>query len=457
LINFNAFANLNQKEEKMPFILALIFLFLLNIISCVRETPMQTPRKVKRMPAEKFFEIKKAKLDKFALQAMKEEKIDMWLILTREYAVDPLAKDFSADKAVAKTALIFINEDTSLKKIAICASYDTDPLQKSGIYDTIISYKKEGLAPHLKKIVEERKPKKIAVNISSDSPLADGLTASMFDYLKNTLGEKYTSRFVSSENIVIAYRSRLLPEEIEIMKEALKITEEIISKALSPKVIIPGKTTEKDVANFIKKLMKSYDVETSWEAESCPSVNAGITRGHSEPSDYVIQRGDLVTIDFGINLSGYCSDIQRTAYILRKDETEPPDFIKKMWETNVKAIESAFGKIKPGATGFEVDSASRTIITSAGYEEYPHAAGHVIGYSTHEIGPILGPNWKDRYGKKVFYRLLPNQVYALEPSVYLFSKDRNGYLRIGIEEDVLVTETGAEFLSTPQKDLILIK
>jgi hypothetical protein len=116
LINFNAFANLNQKEEKMPFILALIFLFLLNISSCVRETPMQTPRKVKRMPAEKFFEIKKAKLDKFALQAMKEEEIDMWLILTREYAVDPLAKDFSADKAVAKTALIFINEDTSLKK-----------------------------------------------------------------------------------------------------------------------------------------------------------------------------------------------------------------------------------------------------------------------------------------------------------------------------------------------------
>mgnify|MGYP001065658513 CR=1 FL=1 len=441
----------------MPVIFALIFLLLLNLSSCVRETPTPAPRKIKRMSAEKFFEIKKTKLDKFALQAMREEKIDMWIILTREYAVDPLAKDFSADKAVAKTAIIFINEDTALKKIAICASYDTDPLQKSGIYDTIISYKKEGLAQHLKNIVEGKKPKKIAINISQDSPLADGLTASMLDYLKNTLGEEYASKFVSSENIVIAYRSRLLPEEIEIIKEAVKITEEIIAKALSPEVIKPGKTTEKDIANYIKKLMRDYGVGPSWEAESCPSVNAGITRGHSEPTDYIIQRGDLITIDFGINLSGYCSDIQRTAYVLRKDETQPPDFIKKMWETNVKAIEAGFEKIKPGATGFEVDSASRSIIISAGYEEYPHAAGHVIGYSTHEIGPILGPNWKDRYGKKVFYRLLPNQVFALEPSVYLYSKEKNGYLRIGIEEDVLVTETGAEFLSTPQKELILIK
>ncbi|MEN3037982.1 MAG: Xaa-Pro peptidase family protein [Candidatus Kryptonium sp.] len=441
----------------MQFIFTLLVLLLLNISACVRETPYQAPRKIKRMSAEKFFEIKKAKLDKFVLPAMKEEGIDMWIVLTREYVVDPLAMDLSADKAVAKTALIFINEGNYLKKIAICASYDVDPLQKSGIYDTVISYKKEGLAPHLKKIVEEKNPSKIALNISEDSPIADGLSASMFEYLKNTLGQKFSKRFVSSENIVIAYRSRLLPEEIEIMREAVKITEEIISKALSADVIKPGKTTEKDIANYIKKLMRDYGVGPSWEPESCPSVNAGVTRGHSEPSDYVIQRGDLITIDFGINLSGYHTDIQRTAYVLRENETQPPDYILKMWKTNVKAIEEGFKKMKPGAIGFEVDSLSRSIIVSAGYEEYPHSAGHVIGYSTHEIGPILGPNWKDRYGKKPFYKLLPGQVFALEPSVYLYSKERNGYLRIGLEEDVLITETGAEFLSTPQKELILIK
>ncbi len=437
------------------FIFAL--LLILNISSCVRETPVQAPRKIKKMSEEKFFEIKKTKLDKFVLPAMKEEGIDMWLVLTREYVVDPLAKDLSADKAVAKTALIFINEENKLRKVAICASYDVDPLQKSGIYDTIISYKKEGLAPHLKKIIEERNPRKIALNISEDSPIADGLSASMFQYLKNVLGEKYAKRFVSSENIVIAYRSRLLPEEIEIMREAVKITEEIIAKALSQDFIKPGKTTEKDVANYIKKLMRDYGVTPSWEEESCPSVNAGITRGHSAPSDNVIQPGDIVVIDFGVNLSGYCTDIQRTAYVLKDGETQPPDYILKMWETNVRAIEEGFKKMKPGATGFEVDSSARGVIVTAGYEEFPHASGHVIGYSTHEIGPILGPNWKDRYGKKVFYKLLPGQVFALEPSVYLYSKERNGYLRIGIEEDVLITESGAEFLSTPQKELILIK
>lgn len=441
----------------MQLILILLLVSLLNISSCVRETPYQAPRKIKRMSAEKFFEIKKAKLDKFVLPAMKNEGIDMWIVLTREYVVDPLAKDLSADRAVAKTALVFMNEGDALRKVAICASYDVDPLQKSGIYDTIISYKKEGLAPHLKKIVEEKNPRKIALNISEDSPIADGLSASMLEYLKNTLGEKFSKRFVSSENIVIAYRSQLLPEEIEIMREAVKITEEIISKALSNEVIKPGKTTERDVANYIKRLMRDYGVEPSWEPESCPSVNAGITRGHSEPSDYVIQRGDLITVDFGINLSGYCTDIQRTAYVLREGETQPPDYILKMWKTNVKATEEGFKKMKPGATGFEVDSSARAVIIQAGYEEYPHATGHVIGYSTHEVGPILGPNWKDRYGRKPFYKLLAGQVFALEPSVYLYNKERNGYMRIGLEEDVLITESGAEFLSTPQKELILIK
>ncbi len=440
---------------KIFFILLTFLLF--NISSCVRETPVQTPRKIKTMSQERFFEIKKIKLDKFALQAMKEEGIDMWITLTREYVVDPLAKDFSADKAVAKTALVFINDGNSLKKVAICASYDVDPLKKSGIYDTVISYAKEGLAPHLKKLVETVNPGKIALNVSEDSPLADGLSASMFEYLKNTLSDKYAKRFVSSENIVIAYRSRLLPEEIEIMREAVKITEEIISKALNPDFIRPGKTTERDVANYIRRLMRDYGVSPSWEAETCPSVNTGITRGHSEPSDYVIQRGDVITVDFGINLGGYCTDIQRTAYVLREDETQPPDYILKMWQTNVKAIEEGFKRMKPGATGLEVDSSARAVIVSAGYEEYPHAAGHVIGYSTHEIGPILGSNWKDRYGKKVFYKLLPGQVFALEPSVYFYSKERNGYIRIGLEEDVLITESGAEFLSTPQKELILIK
>ncbi len=441
----------------MQAILVFVFLLLLNISSCVRETPYQYPRKIKRMSTEKLLEVKKAKLEKFVLPAMQAEGIDMWIVLTREYTVDPLAKDLSADRAVARTALIFINENSSLKKIAICASYDVDPLQKSGIYDTVISYKKEGLAPHLRKIVEGKNPAKIALNISEDFPIADGLSASALSYLKNTLGEKFAKRFVSSENIVMSYRSQLLPEEIEIMREAVKITEEIISKALSNEVIKPGKTTEKDVANYIKKLMRDYGVEPSWEPESCPSVNAGITRGHSEPSDYVIQRGDLITIDFGINLSGYCSDIQRTAYVLKEDEEQPPDYILKMWQTNVRAIEEGFRKMKPGAIGFEVDSASRAVVVAAGYEEYPHAAGHVIGYSTHEIGPLLGPNWKDRYGKRPFYKLLPGQVFALEPSVYLYSKEKKGYLRIGLEENVLVTETGAEFLSTPQKELILIK
>jgi len=402
-------------------------------------------------------EMKMKRVNTFVLPALRATGIDMWVVMSREESPDPIAADLGAGSVVARTACIFVDTGDSLRKIAIAASYDITPIKDSGIYDEVISYKNEGLLPHLRERVTRFSPKKIGVNISRDTPIADGLSVSMLEYLKEAIGSQLSERIVSAEDIVFSLRGRKLPEEIELIKEAVLLTEEMLEAALTPQVIVPGSTTEADVAEFIRAKMREHGVESSWEADHCPSVVAGVARGHAAPTDIVIQRGSLVRIDFGIKVKGYCTDVQRTAYVLNEGEEEPPAEIMKLWETAVTANEAAVRLMKAGVLGNEVDTAARQIITQAGYEEYPHATGHPIGFSVHGVGPMLGPDWPQRYGKLVFKRLEEGQVFAVEPSASIFSPELKGEVGVGFEEDVVVWKERAEYLGKHQTELILIK
>ncbi len=426
--------------------------------SCIESTSTVPPLLADYMPVteEEKVEIRREKIDQFILPAMREAGIDLWITLTREYNADPIAGALAAESMVARTALIFTDEGNRLGRTAIAASYDIDVLQKSAIYDTVISYRSEGLMPHLQTFLGHRNPRQIGVNFSKDTPIADGISVSMLSYMKQAAGPVLANRIVSAEQVVVAFRGKKTSREIEILRKGVAITEAILSEVLSSTVVKPGETTEIDLANFIRMQMKEYGVGPSWDPAGCPSINTGTARGHSEPSNAVIEPGHIVTIDFGINLDGYCTDIQRTAYVLRPGENDAPDWIIRMWEVNKQAVLEAFEWMKPGKTGLDVDNAARSVIVEAGYQEYPHATGHPIGYITHEVGPLLGPDWPERYGGLVFLKLEAGQVFALEPAVSAHSEELGGDIRIGREEDVLITDDGPMWIGNPQEELILI-
>ena len=393
--------------------------------------------------------IAKRRVDVLLPQALEKHGFDAWLVFTRENSRDPIAEDIAGGRVVARSAFLFARTPQGFRKVAIVASYDVTPVKDSGIYDEILVYRGEGIKPHLKKVMTELNPKRVGVNISRDVPLADGLTQGMRDYLLETLGADWATRFASAQPVIVSFRGRRLPEEVALLREASIYTDKIIREALSAKVITPGKTTENDVAAYLRRRTEEFGATVPFL-----SVVVGPARGHSEPTDRVIQPGDVVRIDFGITHRGYSTDVQRTAYVLKPGETDAPAELKKLWDVNRRAVDAAIAVMKPGATGLEVDTAGRKVITDAGFEGYPHGGGHAIGFDVHDVGPMLGPDWPERYGSQVFLKLEKDQTFAVEPTIY--TKFNGDDINISIEEDVVVTADGVERLHPRQDALILI-
>ena len=384
-----------------------------------------------------------------AVDILKEKHIDAWMNFVRESDIvhDPSLDFVLGTSCTWKSAFIITREG---KTMAVVGSLDVANIESRGHYEEVIGYKesiKESLLDELQKL----NPKTIAINYSLDSPLSDGLTHGMYmnlvGYLKDTPFEK---RLISSEPIVAALRGRKSRTETERIIEAIQLTLVMFDRVSD---YIQVGRTEKEIAAFLKEKVKEANVELAWDPDYCPSVFTGpeSAGAHAGPTDRKIDRGHLMNIDFGVRKDDYCSDLQRTWYILREDETEPPPKVQKAFDTIREAILLAAKKLKPGVEGWVIDDVARSHITSAGYEEYPHALGHQIGRFAHDGAGLLCPKW-ERYGNLPYDKVEESQVYTIEPRITL--KD---YGVATIEEIVVVQADGSRFLSEPQEEIYCIR
>jgi Xaa-Pro aminopeptidase len=384
-----------------------------------------------------------------AIKILKELNIDMWLTYVRETETirDPSLDLILGTNCTWQSAFIITS---SGETIAIVGSLDVANIKSKNLFNEVIGYV-QGIKEDLLKVLERINPNKIAINYSQNSNLADGLTHGMFldlvEKLKNT---PFVERLISSEEIISLLRGRKSPTEIEIMKEAIKITLEIFE--LTGKFIKPG-VSEKQIAEFILNEVEKRGLETAWDSEYCPSVFTGpdTAGAHAGPTDRLVKPGHVLNIDFGVKYNGYCSDLQRTWYILRENENDAPEEVKKGFNVIVESIQKAASFLKPDSIAYEVDAVARNYIIENGYEEYPHALGHQVGRKAHDGGVILAPRW-ERYGEIPYKKVGIDEVYTLEPRLTI-----KGYGIATVEEEVVVRENGVEFLSQPQTELYLIR
>ena len=395
--------------------------------------------------------IRRDRINTLLPRILDDQKTDAWLTVTRENTQDPILAAFGLDHIVARGAFLFARKDGRFVKKAIAASYDTDPIKKTGLFDEVVPYQSEGLKPHLKETLDALAPRRIGVNMSRDVTIADGLTAGMRAYLEEFLGP-HAQAFVSAERIIVSLMATKLPDEIAALETAVKASQTILGAALTPEKVRPGVTTERALAEAMAAHAKELGCGVAFE-----SVVVGPQRGHSEPTDRVIQRGDIIRIDWGATYEGYCADIQRMAYVMKPGETAAPPWLHGLFEATLKANRACVAAMKPGARGVDVDTAGRQSLVADGFKEYPHGSGHPIGLKVHDVGPMLCPDWRERYGDGVFFTIETDQVFAVEPLIYVKPDALDYELNTSLEEDVVVGPDGARYIGTPQTSLIVIR
>ncbi len=379
---------------------------------------------------------------------LRELDIDCWLTFVRETGERPdPGIELVIGTNVTWDSAFLLGKDGA--RIAIVGRYDTDNVRSTGVFSEIVGYD-EDIRAALIAALERIGPRQIGLNYSLHDHSADGLTYGMFLHLNDLLADTpYTGRLISAGPLLTKLRARKTASELARIKAAIASTEAIVAE-LTPQ-IQPG-ISETAIADIVHAAFRQRGLDSAWDWNYCPTVNSGPDSpvGHAPPQVQIsVAPGHLVHIDLGVRQEGYCADLQRMWYVRRPTESGPPPDVQRAWETVVRAIEVGAAALRPGAIAWQVDAAARQVIVAAGYPEYKHALGHGLGRACHDGGPMLGPCWP-RYGDAPLQTVEVGHVYTLELGIATSA----GY--IGLEEDVVVTEQGCEFLSTFQRELMLI-
>jgi Xaa-Pro aminopeptidase len=383
-----------------------------------------------------------------AIEILQEQQVDAWLTFVRETSAggDPALSLIYGKGLTWQSALLITREG---ERIAIVGHFEAEAAYRTGAYQTIIPYHESLRAPLLETL-ERLAPRQIAINYSMNDVHADGLSYGMYQLLLGYLeGTPWRERLVSAERILSALRGRKTASEIQRVRAAVETTRQIFERTFS--YAQPG-MTESQVSDFMHQQLVEFGVQPAWDYDHCPSVNSGPDSpvGHVGPSEICLQRGHLLHIDFGVRQDAFCSDIQRVAYFLRPGEHQAPEPVQRGFDTILQSVQAAVAAMEPGAIGQEIDAIARQVVVQAGYPEYKYATGHHLGRLAHDGAGILGPAW-ERYGDTPTYALETGHIYTVEPGLEV-----PGFGYIGLEEDVLVTEDGAQFLGPPQTGLILL-
>jgi Xaa-Pro aminopeptidase len=400
------------------------------------------------------------RLDKFEQvlpRAMRDNRIDMWIVAVKENHYDPLWKDLGRGYVTGSGYYMFTDRGGDrIERIALGPSGYL--LEQSGAYDQVVA------ASRLADFVKERNPARIGVNMSDEIGPADGLSATMLAHLKKTLGEPYASRLVSAEKLVSEFRSRRVASEIVAFGEAAGIAIQLAERALSNEVITTGKTTLEEVAWWLQDRLLERGLGSEFDM---PSIYVTGPNGIVATStDRIIQPGDVMMIDWGVQLMNFGTDVKRVAYVLKPGESAAPRSIQNAFDQAIAVRDVLKKAIKPGVRADETMKQMDAALAAAGYGviefNRPNKDNktdvvygfHPVGNTGHDIGPSM-TTWQPL--QRTFV-LRTQHIFSFEYFAYTPITEWDGAkLRIPIEDDAILTEDGIQFLHPANYRLLIVK
>ncbi|GAB4372791.1 MAG: M24 family metallopeptidase [Bryobacter sp.] len=421
-------------------------LFALLVQAQAGERPMAMPTLREQAAVQQ--EWVKARLERNLAPLMRKYGVDMWLVVSREYNEDPVFYSMvSPTMFAARRRTIYVFHDRGpeqgVERLALGGG------SQGGIYevyrdpDSGIELYGDSQWALLRKLVDQRKPKRIAVNISHTHAFSDGLSAGEREQLEEALGEENRAKMVRSEGLALDFVAQRLPEMMPQYRRMQEYVHWIISRAFSREVITPGKTTDQDVIWWLRQENLRLGFGTWFQ----PSLRVQRKRGKtlqilSEDAPTVIERGDVLWVDYGLTAMRLATDTQHVGYVLREGEKQPPPGILAALENAKKMQDIVLAKMRPGRTGNEVLAEALAEIRALEIKGTVYT--HPIGDHGHGAGPLIGL-WDRQQGVpgRGDVKLEPQTWFSIELSCRTPIPEWDGQeLFVGMEEDAMLGPDG---------------
>jgi Xaa-Pro aminopeptidase len=392
------------------------------------------------------------RLDTLIPQIMREEGIDLWLLVAREYFEEPVVAtmlDAENMHARRRTILIFHDpgEGRPVERLTVSRyglgglfapawNPDKQPDQWQAVADIIVA----------------RNPAKIAINSSDLYQFADGMTLSQYDRFMSALPPAFHERVTSGEGLAIRWLETRTPAEMDLYPTVVRIAHSIIGEAFSRKVITPGVTTAEQVQWWYRDRLLALGLDP-WFHPSVAIQRQG--REGMIEGDEVIQPGDLLWTDFGITYLRLNTDTQHLAYVLKPGETEAPAGLRTGLANSNKVQDFLTRAFQTGRSGNEALAIARADAIAAGLD--PSIYTHPIGYHGHGAGPSIGFWDNQKADPRGAGPIRANTAWSIELTSYANVPEWGGQrVDFRTEEDAFFDGRNVRFIDGRQREITLI-
>ena len=387
---------------------------------------------------------------------MRRAGVDMWVVPMREYNEDPLFTAITSPTTFAarrRTIYVFFDKGPAqgVERLALGGTSQGNvfkavrstkpvaaPAAGSRTNDRTAELWGDEQWSVLKQVIEERQPKKIAINTSRTFAFADGLSAGERDGMTQALGAQWTSRMVPAEGLAVDFIAARQPEEEAEFANLNRVAWDIIQEAFSNKVITPGLTRTEDVVWWMRQRVNDLGLGT-WFQPSVSVQRSGSTDLGANP---VIMKGDVLHCDFGISAMGLNTDTQHMGYVLRDGETDAPAGLKNALLMSNKLQDITVDELKPTRTGNAVLKSSLTRMKAQGIDGTLYS--HPIGLHGHGAGALIGLwDYQDGVPGRGDHAVIPGMWYSVELQATTPVPEWNNQpVRSAQEEDVIIGADG---------------